>query len=336
MRRIMFFRPMLYMGGTEIAILNLIKNLNKSNYDIYIGYSDNESDKNLLEEYGKYATVMNVKENDIKVDVLINCSPYISAIKEFSRVEYEKIYLWFHHFGKSGISIFEDVEHIKKLDKIVVVSEATKKIMLENSYGELIKDKIDVIYNVLNVNEIIEKSKEIEEIQLSKGLNIVTICRLSLDKGFYRNLALAECFKRRGLDFKWYIVGSSYYPEIEFEIKNMFKEYEDHFVFVGPKQNPFGILKQCDYLTLLSDDETWGLVITEAKILGIPCIVTDFNVAYEQIEDMKNGIILSRTELNVYDERIEEIIKNKESFKEALKDFSYNIETIVNSWEKIL
>lgn len=337
MKKIMFFRPMLYMGGTEIAILNLLKKLNNSDeYEFYVGYSDNTSDKRLLDKFSRYAKTINVEKTPIDVDILINCSPYKSAVEKFKNVNYKKVFLWFHHFGKSEESIFNDIEHLKELDKIIAVSETQKNIMLQQPYSHYIYDKIEVIYNILNTDEIIRKSLEPIETDFSSQLNIVTISRLSPDKGFYRKLVLGKLLKERGIDFKWYIIGSSYYSKIEKDIKRMFKEYKDNFIFLGIKHNPFRILKHCDYLALLSDDETWGMTITEAKILGIPCIITDFDVAFEQITDMENGIILERYNTDSYENRIDDIINNKIKFKNNLKDFVYDVTKIIDTWLKIL
>lgn len=337
MKKIMFFRPMLYMGGTEIAILNLLKKINGTEeLEFYVGYSDDTSDQRLLEKFSRYAKTVNVVNEKIDIDILINCSPYKSSIEKFSNVNYKKVFLWFHHFGKSEESIFNDIEHLKKLDKIIVVSETQKKIMLQQSYSQYIYDKIEVIYNILNTDEIKIKSLEPVDLDFSSPLNIITISRLSPDKGFYRKLVLGKLLKERGIDFKWYIVGSSYYSKIEKDIKKMFKEYKDNFIFLGIKHNPFRILKHCDYLALLSDDETWGMTITEAKILGIPCIITDFDVAFEQITDMENGIILERYNTDSYANRIDDIINNKKKFKKNLENFEYDITKIINAWLEYL
>ena len=53
MKKIMFFRPLFYMGGTEMAILSLVRNL--KGYEIYIGYTDETSDVDLLNQYKPYA-----------------------------------------------------------------------------------------------------------------------------------------------------------------------------------------------------------------------------------------------------------------------------------------
>ena len=336
MRKVMFFRPMIYMGGTEIAILNLIRVINKEKFEIYIGYTDETSNKELMDRMAKYAKIVNISKQKIDIDVMVNCSPYKSSTKYFYNVNYKKMFLWFHHFGGSDESIFNDDEYIASLDKIITVSEATKNIMLKQKYADKIKGKVDVIYNILDKNMIFKKSQEDYEIEKAKDLNLITISRLSLDKGFERKIFIADELIKRNIDFKWFIVGSSYYIELENKIKSMFTKYGDRFVFLGMQQNPYKMLKQCDYLVQLSDDETWGLTITEAKLLDVPCIISDFDVAYEQIEDMKNGIILSRQNTDSYKDRIEDIINNKEIFKQNLKDFDYDINKILKVWEKKL
>lgn len=336
MIRVMFFRPMLYMGGTEIAILNLIRLLDKEKFEIFIGYTDDTSDEKLMTRMAKHAKIVNIKDNKLDIDVVVNCSPYKSSTLHFNNLNYKKMFLWFHHFGSSDESIFNDDEYIKSLDKIITVSEATKNIMLKQNYADKIQGKVDVIYNTLDKDILQKKAQKEYDLDKAKDLNLITISRLSLDKGFARKTYIADELIKRNIDFKWFIVGSSYYEELENKIKSMFTKYGDKFVFLGMKQNPYRILKDCDYLVQLSDDETWGLTITEAKLLDIPCIISDFDVAYEQIEDMKNGIILSRENTDTYKDRIDDILNCKDMFKENLKDFDYDTNKMVNVWEEKL
>lgn len=334
MKKIMFFRPMYYMGGTEIAILNLIKRL--EGYEILIGYTDDTSSKELMDTYSQYATVIKLDiTKKIEVDTLIICTPYISVWNLIQNIDRKKTFLWFHHFGNRYESIFQDERVIEKIDKFVVVSETTKNIMLRQPYGAKIQSKICVIYNILNVNEIIEKSQEPIELELSNTLNLVTVSRLCFEKGFQRILIMANELKKQNIDFKWFVIGGNYYKHIENKIKDMFKDLKDNFVFFGFLDNPYNIIKQCDYLALLSDNETWGLALTEAKILRVPCVVSDFEVAYEQIVDEKTGIIISREEKD-YSEKIKLIMEKKEILKENLVNFKYsNIQTL-KRWNRLL
>ena len=337
MKKIMFFRTLFYLGGTEIAILSLIREL--EGYDIYIGYTDETSDDKLLNRFRKYATVVKLDDNyKDDIDTLVICEPYKNALKIFDYVNSKKTILWFHHFGQRSQSIFTDELFYDKVDMVVTVSESCKKTILKQDYGERIENKIDVIYNIIDSKDIIERSKEESEyvVDTSKQLNLISVGRVCYEKGFDRQLKLAELLKKNNVDFKWYIIGGNYYKEIEQKIRDRYEEYKDNFVFTGFLDNPYSILKQCDYLVLLSDNETWGLVITEAKILKVPCIVTDFDVAYEQIVDNHTGIILSRDNIDSYESKILNIINNKKIYKENLNDFVWLNDATIERWNEIL
>ncbi len=335
MKKIMFFRPMFYIGGTEIAILSLVRNL--KDYEIYIGYTDKTSNKELLEKYAKYAKVVFIDENyKQNIDTLVLCSPYKTALEINDRVKRDKTILWFHHFGNREDSIFCDDLFFDVVDEVVAVSETCKKIMLKQDYASKIKNKIKVIYNIIDVKDIIEKSNEPVDLELSDELNIVSVGRVCYEKGFERQLMLAKLLKKHNINFKWYIIGGNYYEHIEKEIRDKYEELKENFVFTGFLDNPYNIIKKCDYLALLSDNETWGLVLTEAKALGVPCIVTDFEVAYEQILDNKTGIILSRDNIQSYEDKIDLIVNNKQIYKDNLKDFTWSNDKTLKRWAKIL
>ena len=335
MKKIMFFRPMFYIGGTEIAILSLIRNL--KDYEIFVGYTDDTSDKDLLDAYRPYAKVVKI-DDDYKgeMDTLIICSPYKSALEIHDKIKRNKTILWFHHYGGRESSIFTDDSFGEVIDEVVVVSETCKKIMLEQDYASKVKGKIKVIYNIIDVKDIIEKSNEEIIVDTDHQLTLVSVGRVCYEKGFERQLMLARLLKKHNIDFKWYIIGGNYYKNVEMEIKIKYEELEDYFVFTGFLNNPYNIIKQCDYLVLLSDNETWGLVLTEAKILGVPCIVTDFEVAYEQILDNQTGIILSRDNIESYEEKIDQIVNNKKIYKDNLKSFKWSNEKTLRRWAKIL
>ena len=335
MKKIMFYRPMYYIGGTEIAILSLIKKL--KGYDFYIAYTDDTSDKGLLDKYSKYAKTVKIDNNfNERIDTLVLCSPYKSVLDINNYIKRNKTILWFHHFGDRESSIFYDDMLYDVVDEIITVSETCKKIMLKQDYAYKIKNKIRVIYNIIDVEGIINKSKEKIELDLKHQLTLVSVSRVCYSKGFERQLKLSRLLKKNNIDFKWYIIGGNYYKDIELEITNKYNEFKENFVFCGFLENPYNIIKKCDYLVLLSDNETWGLVITEAKILGVPCIVTDFEVAYEQILDNKTGIILKRNDTDSYEDKIKLIIKNKKIYKDNLKDFVWSNDMILKKWNEIL
>ena len=340
MKKVMFYRPMFYMGGTEMAILSLLRKM--KNYECYVGYTDDTSDENLLARYAKYAKVVKIDENfNEKMDTLILCSPYKSILEIDEKINRNKTILWFHHFGNREASIFNEDSFYNIVDEIVTVSETCKKIMLEQDYASKIKEhniEIEVIYNIIDIDKIIEKSERDCEIEIDTNheLTLVSCSRVCYEKGFDRQFKLAKFLEKHNIDFKWYIIGGNYYKDIEDEIRKKYSDLKDNFEFLGFLDNPYNIVKHCDYLVLLSENETWGLVITEAKILGVPCIVTDFEVAYEQILDNETGVILSRYNTDSYENKIDTIVKNKTIYKEKLKDFRWANEEIMEKWDSML
>lgn len=331
MKKIMFFRPLFYMGGTEMAILNLVKKL--KGFKIYIGYCDITSDKELLSRFEEYAKVININEIDkIEVDVFIPCSAHYLLTESINRIKRDKTILWIHHLVNLDTSVLS--ENTEDLDCIISVSKTiTRK--LRDLYPKL-SSKIHTIYNIIDEEEIIRQSLEPKELNLSKTLNLVTVARVCKEKGFDRMLHLAKCLKKAKIDFKWFIVGNNYYKNEFKKIVKNYNRYKEYFEWFGFLDNPHNIVKQCDYSVLLSDDETWGLVLSEAMILGVPCISTDFEVAYEQIDDSENGIILSRDNIKTYKNRVSDIINNKERFKNAVSKFKTDNEIILTKWSEYL
>ena len=132
---------------------------------------------------------------------------------------------------------------------------------------------------------------------------------------------IAKYLREKNINFKWFIIGGNYYKDEFKRIKKLYEDFKENFEWFGFIDNPHNIVKQCDYSVLLSDDETWGLVLTEAMMIGVPCITSDFKVAFEQIKDQNNGIILSNELTDTYSERIDDIINNKDKYKKAVKNF---------------
>ena len=333
-KRIMFFRTLIYIGGTENAVLNLLKHIYKD-YEIYIGYTNDESDKGMLNEFKKYGKVLKIDENvHLDVDLFITTSSgYKQDVPVAKNIKRKKTILWLHHFLHSNKTVLRE-KWIDKVDKIIVVSN-TALNTLKEEYSNL-SNKATVIYNVINNDDIIEKSNIPISLELSDNLNLVTVARVKEEKGFDRVYRLAEELKNRNIDFKWFSIGGNIDVNEYEGHKERFKKFGDSFVWVGPSDNPHNIVKQCDYSVLLSNYETWGLVITEAMILGVPCICTDFEAAFEQIEDKKNGIILSRNNLDSYKDRIDDIINNKEKYKKEVSNYNYNNEEIIKEWRKLI
>ena len=334
MKKIMFFRPLYSLGGTEIAMLNLVTKL--KGYKIYIGYSDETSDQHLLDRFTKFAEVVNLNEiESIDVDTFITCSAHYNLVEAVKKVHAEKTILWIHHLVNVETTVLAQKEETDKLDSIITVSNTTANTLKEVFPN--LKKKIKAIYNIIDEDEIKNSADKPlkKKLKLSNELNLVTVSRVCKEKGFERMIHLAKFLKEKNINFKWFIIGGNYYKDEFKRIKKLYEDFKENFEWFGFIDNPHNIVKQCDYSVLLSDDETWGLVLTEAMMIGVPCITSDFKVAFEQIKDKNNGIILSNEETHTYSERIDDIVTNKEKYKKAVKNFKYKNDAIIRKWDEI-
>lgn len=188
-----------------------------------------------------------------------------------------------------------------------------------------------VIHNFVNENihELASVSNPFETNGQEK-LKLAIVSRLSAGKGFERVVKMVQALERKNVPYSLKIVGKGRAKEQE--IRQWLKPYSG-VQFVGYQDNPYCYVKNADYLVLLSDYESWGNVITEAKELKVPCFVTDFPSAKEQIEDGKNGIIVSRN-IEDYDTAVERLVREKTLLKSNLKDFHYENE--ISNWSKML
>ena len=101
MKKILLFRPLMALGGTEIAMLSLIKNL--KNYEIYLAYVDDTSDQKLLDRFRKYATVGKVADFDFQFDTLIIATNRYHTFDEIKQIKRKQTILWVHYFFKCEI-----------------------------------------------------------------------------------------------------------------------------------------------------------------------------------------------------------------------------------------
>ena len=84
-----------------------------------------------------------------------------------------------------------------------------------------------------------------------------------------------------------------------------------HNILCGADDNPYKYMKRAKAVMVLSDHESWSLVISEAKLLGVPVIATNTSGAQEQIVNGETGIITSFQAEEIAEE-IEEFLNDLE------------------------
>ncbi len=336
MKKILFYLCGIYNGGTEIETLNLMKNLNKEKYELLYYYHDKQNSYNtMVQEYNKYANYVDIS-NDVKVDTVLYCTHALDDIELIKNISYKHSYFWFHYFWEDQERFLDIGLKRNYIDKVITVSEYAQKKIQAMPCLKNRENDVGIISNILDENEIIEKSKQNIPLERVDGLNLVTVARFAPIKGYHRVKQMIDILIQENINFKWYIVGKGNGEKEHNEVVEMLKGYEKNVELVGHKSNPFPYMKNADYLVLMSDRETSGLVITEAKIIGTPCIVSNFEASYEQITDGENGFIIDKNNINEFKKRLPEVLQAKEKMREKLKNFKYCKKDILEKWEEIL
>lgn len=269
-----------------------------------------------IEELGYYQTQLMynfthifLKKENKKYDIAIGYVwPHNYAIEKVDA----KVKIGWIHTDYSTITINRKIDEKmwSRLDYIVSISNDCTKAF-EKVYPRL-KKKIILVENITSPKFILNKSKEEIGINIDKRyFNILSVGRICHQKGFDIAVKVLNKIHLAGYkDIKWNIVGFG--PDEE-KVRDLIKEYklEDSFILHGKKINPYPYMAECDLYVQPSRYEGKAVTINEAKVLGKPIIITNYETAESQIDNMVDGII---TELNI-DKIADSIInlyKNKE------------------------
>lgn len=219
-----------------------------------------------------------------------------------------------NHKAQNQIKKFGDL-----IDYYVCVSQTAL-----DSFTELfpkLKSKGKKVYNLLESNNIIEKSKEkIEDKPWSvKDVNILTVCRIQdKSKGIYRMADVMRELLQQGYAISWYIIGDG----IDFkEFQNYIIKYslQENMILLGSKSNPYPYFKRADLVAVLSYYEGLCGVVNEAKILKRPLIATEFSGIREQIKNGENGFIFKNS-FDAILAGMKKILDNPSQYSETAKN----------------
>ena len=229
-----------------------------------------------------------------------------------------------------------DKKYYEKYDYIVTVSQKNKEV-LEAVYPEF-KYKMKVIYDIISPKLVKKMADEGEGYTDGfDGIRILTIGRHVNLKGYDMAIDAAKILKKYGIKFRWYSIGEGILTN---KLKKQVKDngLEDDFIFLGTYTNPYPFIKQCNIYCQPSRFEGFGMAIAEAKILETLVISTNFEIIYDQIENMKNGLIVNMNSKDIAD-GINRIISNKKlvtNIKRNIKSEYINIEDEIESINKLL
>ena len=323
-KSIVFGITKLDIGGAERVLVDIINNISdKFNITVFTIYSGGILEKELNHNVKIVSLYQNQNrvlplyillnsrkiynkfiKNNFDIEVAFLEGP-ITRIFRFKNKKSVRKIAWVHNditkvFGnniKAKIKKKLDKSVYKNYDEIVFVSNENKN-SFKNLYGNI--GKQIVIYNYLDKNRIIEKSKENKEILKKEETPIfVTVARLTKQKGIDRLIKVHKRIIDDGIKHKIYVIGDGVEKD---KLKKLIKQFkiEKSFILLGKKENPYCYIKSADYFCLLSLYEGYGMVIEEAKIFNKPILITK-TAAVEAVRDYEKSLIIENNEEDIYD-----------------------------------
>jgi glycosyltransferase involved in cell wall biosynthesis len=196
----------------------------------------------------------------------------------------------------------------KKFDQIFVVSNEGKEKLIEKLSG--IKNKIDTFGNIIS-SSLIEKKAERESgfDEDFEGIKILTVGRLSIEKGQDLAIKVLSKLKKAGYNVRWYCIGDG---EGKADYLKLIEEYNvlEDFILLGTKTNPYPYMKQCDIYVQPSRHEGYCITLSEARCFNNPIVTTNFTGAKEQLINRETGLIVNFDEEEMY-KAVKELLDNE-------------------------
>jgi glycosyltransferase involved in cell wall biosynthesis len=225
-------------------------------------------------------------------------------------------------------------------DKIVCVSNGAA--MDTQAYYRLKKDKIQVIYDPVDIEKVTELSRcELEHPWfIDKKLPVIAyVGRLAPEKRVdFLLRAFAELIQR--IPCRLVIIGQS---KAEFSLRALAHslQLDDCVDFAGKQSNPFKFMARSDLLVVSSLYESFGIVILEAMSCGIPVVSTDCTGPHEIIKSGENGILVPCNDISALAMALETVLTDKKlSAKIALNGRNsleeFDVKRIIKQYERLL
>ena len=194
---------------------------------------------------------------------------------------------WWHH-GSVNVQIPDYLEEVENCHHVVAVSQGIYDMLLEAM--PTLADKLVTIYNILPADSIEQKALQLQPYSQKDVVQIVSVGGLAPEKHFDNAIYAAKKLKDNGVAFQWHLVGDGVLRET-LHAKAEELGVTDCFLFEGNQVNPYPFIKNADLFVHPSYVESFGIVVTEALALGVPCVVTRSTGVMDFLRSGENALL---------------------------------------------
>ena len=336
MTKILFLINTLGGGGAEMVLVNLVNNMDRTKFDItvqtmfgggvnadrlssHIRYIEGHdpcppgiayifrmlSAKKLYKHYigNEHYDVLVAYMHGAPVKVIEGCPD--KSVKKFAFI---------HNGNPESNSCFRFWS--SKRDAFAAYSECTGVVGVSDTVTHAfesftgIRHNTHTVYNTNDCSRIWEMSSEFSP-EYSTGINLVTVGRLGSEKGFDRLIDNIVRLRSEGYNLNLTIVGGgSLQKDLSEQITRL--NASEFIRMTGFKANPYPYVRNADMFVCSSHTEGLSTAVTEAVILGVPCVSTEVSGAKEILgENDEYGLVVPNSSDGIYD-GIKRLLDNPE------------------------
>ena len=320
-KKIAIFQKDFQVGGIQRSLLSILEKLDYSKYSVDLYYFDDKPffelpkrDKlnyiycrpfpyyyrflyfGLIRKLAHFP--FSGREYDLAVDFNSysgECAAGALAVKADRRVEWihndmqikhasEPKYRVLWHFFKSKFKAFDEFCAVSP----GIIDGFRKMTGLADA-------KVTVVQNYIDTDAIFKKAEEDTDFRpREEEYNLCTMGRLCHQKGFDILLDIMGDVVSRRQDMHLYIIGDG--PDRD-KLEKQIRAggLESHVTMLGNRQNPFPILRHMDGFALTSRYEGQGMVLWEAKSLGLELFAAKnlerYNPGISGRDDMLSALV---------------------------------------------
>ncbi|PKP60270.1 MAG: hypothetical protein CVT89_00135 [Candidatus Altiarchaeales archaeon HGW-Altiarchaeales-2] len=378
---LLFITDYMECGGRERVIIYLLNHLNRSKFDSSLLLIEKKGEflnkvredvkiKNLMKTntlrdeiflaraFRYMQRVYNVCKiiNSEKPDIVFTPSTTISPLAIFAKLFARKTRVIINVQGNLTADLKQNLKNKFFLERIISIliyrmyRMADKVICVSKGVGEDLnkkfcvpKDKIVVIYNPIDVEEINKlQNEEIDDLYFENdNLKIISVGRLHIQKAYEYLIEAFKVVRENEINANLIIIGEGIERA---NLENLVDDLGlgDCVIMPGFKKNPYKYIKNSDLFVLSSIFEGHPLALSEAMACGVPVISTRCpSGPDETITDNVNGMLVPMRNEKALADAMINLLKDRSTAerlaKEGIKRANdFDLKKIVKEYEKVL
>ena len=201
------------------------------------------------------------------------------------KVKAGKKIAWLHfEYGNPPRDDALYLKYFSRCDQVVTVSEKVNQSLKQ--HFPTVAEKCVTIENINDPRLIWDRALKGESFPDAKftGKRILTIARISEQKGLDFVVGALKKLREDGYNIRWYVVGGGDEDDVK-RLKAMAVDegVADMLILLGPTQNPYGYMRDCDIYAQPSRYEGKPITVEEAKMMFRPIVASNYVSASEQL-----------------------------------------------------